>query len=64
MTIANLKIGRRDYVVVPKRDFERLEAQARQAAEDRADVAEAMRRLKNPRRKTIPLAQLKTELGL
>jgi hypothetical protein len=64
MTVASLKIGRRDFVVIPRREFERLQAQARQAAEDREDVAEAVKRLNNPRRKTVSLARLKSELGL
>jgi hypothetical protein len=64
MTVASLKIGRRDFVVIPRREFERLQAQARQAAEDRDDVAEAVKRLKNPRRKTVSLAQFKTDLAL
>jgi hypothetical protein len=38
--------------------------QQRQAREDASDVAEARRRLKDPKRKTISLARLEAELGL
>jgi hypothetical protein len=39
-------------------------AREREAREDASDVAIALRRLKDPNRKTIPLSQLKAELGL
>jgi hypothetical protein len=50
MTLQTLKIGKREFVVVPKRDYDRLAAQAhRQAEQDRqdaGDVAESGRRMK------------------
>jgi hypothetical protein len=52
MTVQTLKIGRREFVLVSKRDFERIAAQARrQDAQDRqdaGDVAESHRRMKEP----------------
>ena len=52
MTVQTLKIGRREFVLVPKRDFERIAAQARrqneQDRQDAGDVAESRRRMKEP----------------
>jgi len=41
-----------------------LRSPERRAKQNVADVAEARRRLKDPKRRTIPLARLKAELGL
>jgi len=38
--------------------------QEREARQDAADLAIALRRIKDPKRKTIPLAQFKAQLGL
>ena len=50
MTAQTLKIGRREFVVIPKREFERMAAQARwqyeQDRQDAGDVAESRRRMK------------------
>jgi len=43
----------------PKRPRKR-----RLTAQDRGDIAESMRLLRDPNLKTVPLAQLKRELGL
>ena len=68
MTIGTLQIDGRKFRVIPEKEYQTLraamEAQQRQAREDARDVAIAKRRLKDPRRKTIPLAKLKAELGL
>jgi hypothetical protein len=52
MTVQTLKIGKREFVLLSKRDFERLAAQARrqneQDRQDAGDVAESRRRLKEP----------------
>jgi hypothetical protein len=57
MTVQTLKIGRRDFVVLPKRDFDRLAAQARKQADqdrqDAGDVAESRRRMKEPGGSTL-----------
>ena len=65
MTVQTLKIGKREFVLVPKRDFERIAAQARkqaqQGARDAGDVAESRRRMKEPGGST--LAQVRTRVG-
>jgi hypothetical protein len=66
MTVSTLKIGRREYVVVPRRDFNRITAQAceqvRQRAQDAGDAAESRRRMREPG--GISLAELRRKLGL
>lgn len=50
MGVQDLKIGKRKFVVLPKREYDRLVAQARRQAEqqtqDAGDVAESRRRMK------------------
>ena len=66
MTVQTLKIGRREFVLLPKRDFERIAAQAlRQNEQDRqdaGDVAESRRRMKEPG--GITLAEMRRKLRL
>ena len=68
MTTGTLRIDGRKFRIIPEEEYQTLRAvkrsQQRQAALDAADLAEALRRLKDPKRKTIPLAQLQAELGL
>jgi len=68
MTSGMLQIEGRKYRIIPEEEYKALRAalraQQRQARQDAADVAEAHRRLNDPRRKSIPLARLKAELGL
>ena len=68
MTTGTLRIDGRKFRIIPEEEYQTLRAvkrsQQRQAALDSADLAEALRRLKDPKRKTIPLAQLQAELGL
>jgi len=48
MAVQTLEIGKREFVLLPKRDFERMAAQARrqneQDRQDAGDVAEGRRR--------------------
>ncbi len=71
MTVANLKVGGREYVLIPKREFSRLcrgDSLCRKLrAEDRALGELASKRLRAFRqgdRKGIPLEQVKRELGI
>lgn len=68
MTGGTLRIDGRTFRIIPEDEYKALRAamrrQQRQAEQDAADVAEAKRRLKDPKRKTVSLARLKTELGL
>jgi hypothetical protein len=64
MTVQTLKIGKREFVLLPKRDFERMAAQARrqneQDRQDAGDVAESRRRRKAPG--GITLAEMRKKL--
>jgi len=71
MTIANLKIGRQNFVVVPQRDFARLqrgsESYRQMLEEDRALGELAVKELKAFRKggsKGIPWEKVKKELRL
>lgn len=64
MTVQSLKIGKREFVLLSKRDFDRMAAQARRQVEqerqDAGDVAESRRRRKEPG--GIDLAALRRKL--
>lgn len=65
MTVASLKIGKREFVVLPRRDYERMQATcAAVSEEDRKDVAVSLRRLNDPRERRIPWSQVKKRAGL
>ena len=61
MRVASLKIGKREFVVIPKREYEQFQkwrdttrgVRTRLSAEDHADLAIALRRLGDPREKRI-----------
>ncbi|MGA2498070.1 MAG: hypothetical protein ABSH20_10030 [Tepidisphaeraceae bacterium] len=65
MSIATLKIGKRDFVVVPKREFERVQQEnaqyRRQQQEDSEDLAIIRKRANEVIR---PYSELRKELGL
>lgn len=52
MAVQTLKVGERELALLPKRDFDRIAAQARlqdeQDRQDAGDVAESCRRMKEP----------------
>jgi hypothetical protein len=58
MAIQTLKIGRHEFVLLPKRDFERIAAQARrqdeQDRQDAGDVAESRRLMKESGGSALP----------
>ena len=65
MTVQTLKFGNREFVVIPKRDFQILSARAERQAEDEywtqsALRAEAKARARGGR--TIPLEEIEREL--
>ena len=71
MTVASLKIGKRGFVVVPERDFERMRRENQQyrqlLSEDEALGNLAEKELKAFRKgggKGVPWEQVKKELGL
>lgn len=68
MTIGTLQIDGRKFRVIPEEEYRSLRAamraQQREAQDDTRDLAIARRRLKDPKRKSIPLSRLKAELGV
>jgi hypothetical protein len=65
MTVQTLKMGKQEFVVIPKRDFDRMQSQAKRQDErerqDAADLALAKRRSKESAR---PYSELRKQLGL
>jgi hypothetical protein len=68
MTIGSLRIDGQKFRVIPEKEYQTLQAAARKQQQamkqEAAEITEAQRRLKDPKRKTIPLARFKMELGL
>jgi PHD/YefM family antitoxin component YafN of YafNO toxin-antitoxin module len=63
MTVQTVKLGGKSFVIVPEKDFRRLQQRAADiTAQDRGDVAESRRRMKERGGKT--LAQIRRELAL
>jgi hypothetical protein len=61
MTVQTVKLGGKSFVIVPEKDFRRLQERAQQAStQDRGDVAESWRRMKEPSGKT--LGRIRSEL--
>lgn len=62
MAVQTIKLGGRKFVILPEKDFRRLQAKAEKiAAQDRGDVVESRRRMKEPAGKT--LAEVRKRLG-
>ncbi|MGD1276686.1 MAG: hypothetical protein ABR964_05625 [Tepidisphaeraceae bacterium] len=71
MTVQTVKLGRERFVLLREKDYRDLKAKAarggrvregrRLTAQDRGDIAEAVRRRNEPAR---PYARLRKELGL
>ncbi len=75
MTVQTLKLGGRDYVIVPKKVFQNLQERAkgtpqtarkarRLSAQDQGDIAEATRRLSDPGDKAVPYEEARKRLKL
>ena len=65
MTLSTLKIGQREFVVVPRKDFERLQRKAELLSDEDAQyLTESLRRLNDPKEKRIPWDQVKMRAGL
>jgi hypothetical protein len=66
MTVSTVKIGTKEYVLLPRKDFDRLREDAgRQKLQDRqdaGDIAESRRR--KARGASKPYSQLRKRLGL
>jgi hypothetical protein len=74
MTVQTLKLGRERFVLLKERDYRQLKAKAARqngtkrarklTAQDRADIAEARRRLNDPNDRVIPYQEARKQLGL
>jgi len=68
MTVGTLQIDGRRFRVVPEEQYRAMSAAMRareqEARQDARDLSIARRRLKDPKRKSIPLSHLKADLGL
>ncbi len=63
MTVQTVKLGGRKFVIVAEKDFRRLQLRAEElTAQDRGDVAESRRRMKEPGGKS--LADVRKRLGV
>ena len=61
MTVQTVKLGNKRFVIVPEKDFRRLQVRAEEiSTQDRGDVAEAKRRQGE---KSIPLDVVRKRLG-
>jgi hypothetical protein len=62
MAVQTLKISGKQFVVIPKRDYDRMVQQLKsQAAQDRGDVAEVKRRAKEP---SVSIDELRRRVGV
>lgn len=62
MTVQTIKIAGKRFVIVPERDFRRLQKQAEDiSVQDKGDVAEAKRR---ERESSVSLEAVRKRLGL
>lgn len=64
MAVQTVKVGRSEFVLLPKKEFTRLQRRAGELTEqDLGDIAESKRRLASPQR-SIPLSEVRKRLGL
>jgi PHD/YefM family antitoxin component YafN of YafNO toxin-antitoxin module len=62
MTVQTLKMGKQKFVVIPEKEFRRLQKKAEEiSAQDRGDIAEAKRREHEP---SVSLDSVRKRLGL
>lgn len=65
MAVQTLKQGGRRFVVVPEKDFLRMQrALERLDKQYKADIRLARKRLRDPKEKPVPYEQARKELGL
>jgi hypothetical protein len=63
MTVQTVKLGGKSFVIVPEKDFRKLQQRAEQIFEqDKGDVAESRRRMKE--RGGKKLSEVRRQLGL
>ena len=62
MTVQTVKLAGKRFVIVPEKDFRRLQAKAEEISlQDQGDIAEAKRREREP---SVPLEAVRKRLGL
>ena len=62
MTVQTIWMGRQKFVVIPKREFRRLQKKAEElSAQEKGDIAEAKRREKEP---SVSLDSVRKRMGL
>jgi len=62
MTVQTLRMGGTKFVVIPEREFRRLQKKAGElSAQEKGDIAEAKRRKHEP---SVPLESVRKRLGL
>jgi hypothetical protein len=62
MAAQTVKLLGKQFVLIPKREYEQMRNQIeQQAQQDRGDIAEAKRRAKEP---SVPLHEVRKRLGL
>jgi hypothetical protein len=73
MTVQTLKVGRERFVLLKEKDYRQLKAKAdghgpsrkrKLTAQDRGDIAEAKRRMKDRSDEIIPYEEARKRLGL
>jgi hypothetical protein len=65
MAVQTIKLGRKKFVILPEKDFQRMSKTLDElAAQDRADIRLARKRLGDPKEKPIPYESVRKELGL
>jgi hypothetical protein len=64
MTVQTIKLAGKEFVIVPKNDFARLQRRAGELTkQDLGDIAESKRRLAASGR-SVPLSEVRKRLGL
>ena len=62
MTVQTVELVGKRFVIVPEKDFRRLQAQVEKiSVQDKGDIAEAKRREREP---SVPLDAVRKRLGL
>ena len=65
MTLQTVELAGKRFVILPEKDFQRMTKTLNElAAQDRADIRLAKKRLSDPKQKPIPYTKVREELGL
>jgi len=65
MSVQTVKLAGKRFVILPEKDFQRMSKTLNElAAQDRADIRLAKKRLADPKQIPIPYESVRNELGL